>query len=54
MKNTIRETIRKYKKRADQDKDGKDVPKLESVAGLSMHLNLVNNNYQQACIINYQ
>ena len=36
------------KKDADQDKDGEDVPKLESVKFVLMHCNLVNNNYQQA------
>ena len=32
----------------DQDKDGKDGPKLESVEVVLVHYNLVNNNYQQA------
>ena len=32
------------KKDVDQDKDGEDVPKLESA---EVHCNLVNNNYQQ-------
>ena len=32
------------KKDADKDKDGEDVPKLETVL---MHCNLVNNSYQQ-------
>ena len=36
------------KKYADQDKDGEDVPKLESVEVVLVHCNLVNNNYQQA------
>ena len=36
------------KKDADQDKDGKDVPKLEYVEVALVHCNLVNNNYQQA------
>ena len=31
-----------------QDKDGKDVPKLESVEVVLVHCNLVNNSYQQA------
>ena len=35
------------KKDADQDKDGEDVPKLESVEVVLAHCNLVNNNYQQ-------
>ena len=36
------------KKGVDQDKDGEDVPKLESVEVVLVHCNLVNNNYQQA------
>ena len=36
------------KKDVDQDKDGEDVPKLESVEGFLVYCNLVNNNYQQA------
>ena len=36
------------KKDADQNKDGKNVPKLESVEVVLVHCNLVNNNYQQA------
>ena len=32
----------------DQHKDGEHVPKLESVAVILLHCNLVNNNYQQA------
>ena len=32
----------------NQDKDGEDVLKLESVELVSVHCNLVNNNYQQA------
>ena len=35
-------------KDVDQDKDGEDVPKLESVEVVLVHRNLVNNNYQQA------
>ena len=35
-------------KGADQDKDGEDVSKLESVEVVLLHCNLVNNNYQQA------
>ena len=42
------ETIREYKKGLGQDKDGEDVPKLESVEDFLVHCNLVNNNYQQA------
>ena len=40
--------LRSTKKHADQDKDGEDVPKLESVEVFLVHCNLVNNNYQQA------
>ena len=36
------------KKDVDQNKDGEDVPTLESVAVVSVNCNLVNNNYQQA------
>ena len=36
------------KKDVDQDKGGKDVPKLESAEVVLVHCNLVNNNYQQA------
>ena len=36
------------KKDVDKDKDGEDVPKLESVEVVLMHCNLVNNIYQQA------
>ena len=36
------------KKHVDQDKDGEDVPKLESTEIILVHSNLVNNNYQQA------
>ena len=32
----------------DQDRNGEDVPKLESVEVVLVHCNLVNNNYQQA------
>ena len=35
------------KKDVDQDKDGEDVPKLESVKVVLVQCNLVNNNYQQ-------
>ena len=34
------------KKDVDQDKDGEDVPKLESVKVVLGNCNLVNNNYQ--------
>ena len=36
------------KKDVDQDKDGEDLQKLESVEVVSVHCNLVNNNCQQA------
>ena len=36
------------KKDINQDKDGEDVPILESVEVVLVHWNLVNNNYQQA------
>ena len=35
-------------KDVDQDKDGEDVPKLESAEVVLLHCNQVNNNYQQA------
>ena len=35
------------KRDVDQDKDGEDVPKLESVEVVLVYCNLVNNNYQQ-------
>ena len=36
------------KKDVDKNKDGEDVPKLESVEVALVHCNLVNNSYQQA------
>ena len=36
------------KKDVDQDKDGKDMLKLESAEAVSVHCNLFNNNYHQA------
>ena len=36
------------KENVDQDKDGENVPKLESVEVFLIDCNLVNNNYQQA------
>ena len=36
------------KKDTDKDKNGEDVPKLESVEVVLVHCNLVNNGYQQA------
>ena len=35
------------KKDIDKDKDGEDLPKLESVAVVLVHCNLVNNSYLQ-------
>ena len=35
------------KKDVDQDKDGKDVPKLESVEVALVHCNLLNTNHQE-------
>ena len=40
--------LRSTKKDVDQDKDGEDVPKLESFEVILVHCNLVNNNYQEA------
>ena len=40
--------IRKYQKNVDQDKDRKNVPKLEPVEVLLVHCILINNSYQQA------
>ena len=40
--------LRSTKEDVDQDKDGEDVPKLESVEVVLVHCKLVNNNYQQA------
>ena len=36
------------KKDVDKDKDGEDVPKLESAEVVLVHCNLVNNSYQKA------
>ena len=36
------------KKNVDQDKDGENMPKLESIEVVLAHCKLVNNNYQQA------
>ena len=40
--------LRSTKTDVDQDKDFKNVPKLESVGAVLVHL--INNNYQQALI----
>ena len=39
------------KKDIDKDKDGEDVPKLESGEVALVHCNLVNNSYQKSVII---
>ena len=36
------------KKDVDKNKDGEDVPKLESVEVILVHCNIVNNSYQKA------
>ena len=36
------------KKDVDKNKDGEDVPKLESVEFVLVHCNIVNNTYQKA------
>ena len=41
------------KKDVDQDKDGENVPKLESVEVVLVHCNLVNSNYQQASKVSF-
>ena len=40
--------LRNAKKDVDQDKDGEDVPKLESVEVVLVHCKLVNNSFQEA------
>ena len=40
------ETMKQKKKDVDKNKDGKNVPKLESVEVLLVHCNLVKNDYQ--------
>ena len=42
-----RKILGSTKKDIDQDKDGEDVPKLESVEVALVPCNLVNSNYQQ-------
>ena len=41
------ELLGSTKKDDDQDKEEEDVPRLDSVEVVSVHCNLVNNNYQQ-------
>ena len=43
----IKKLLGSAKKDIDKDKDGEDVPKLESVAVVLVHCNLVNNSYLQ-------
>ena len=38
--------VRKYKKGVNKDKNGENVPKLESVEVVLVHCNLVKNDYQ--------
>ena len=40
--------LQSTKNDVDKDKDGQDIPKLESVDVILVHCNLVNNSYQQA------
>ena len=40
--------LKSTKKDVEKDKDGENVPKLESVEVVLVHCNIVNNNYQQA------
>ena len=40
-------------KDVDQDKDGANVPKIESVEVVLVHCNLGNNNYQQASKVSF-
>ena len=42
----IMKLLRSTKKDADQDKDGENEPKLESIEDVLVHCNLVNNIYQ--------
>ena len=41
------------KKDVDKDKDGEDVPKLESVDVVLVQSNLVNNSYLKYCLLLY-
>ena len=42
------ELLGSTKKDVDKNKEGEDVPKLESVEVVLVHYDLVKNNYQQA------
>ena len=49
------ETMKQKKKDVDKNKDGKNVPKLESVEVLLVHCNLVKNDYQHTiCLLLFQ
>ena len=41
------------KEDADKNKDGEDIPKLESVEVVLVHCSLVNNSYQQAAKVSF-
>ena len=41
------------KKDIDKNKDGEDVPELESVEVVLVHCNLVNNSYQKASKVSF-
>ena len=43
--------LRSTKRDVDQDKNGEDVPKLESAEVVLTHCNLVNKSYQQAKVL---
>ena len=42
----INQIVRKHKNICDEDKDGENVPKLESVEDVLVHCNLAKNDYQ--------
>ena len=43
--------LRSTKKDVDKDKNGEDVPKIESVEVVLVHCNVVNNSYQQTSMV---
>ena len=51
INSSINETVTKCKKDVDQDKDGKNIPKLESIEVVLVHCNLVKYDYQHASIV---
>ena len=56
LKSLSKETMRllgSSKKDIDQEKDGENVQKLESVEVVLVHCHLVNNNYQQASKLSF-